>query len=60
MSIYSDYKAGALEDKEYHNLSARENRKERYIDEWERYAYEDEDLVIDNDDYPYGYNPWQE
>ena len=60
MSIYSDYKVGALSDDEFRNLSIRENRKEQYIDEWERYAYEDEDLVIDDDEYPYGYNPWQE
>ena len=57
MSIHSDKKAGALSDDEFRNLSIRENRKERYIDEWERYAYEDEDLVIDDDEYPYGYNP---
>lgn len=59
MSIYSDYKVGALSDDEYDNLCAIENRKERaYIDEWERLA--DEDLVIDDDEYPYGRNDWQE
>lgn len=60
MSIYSDYKVGALSDDEYDNLCAHENRKERYIDDFERYAYDDEDLVIDDDEYPYGYNPWME
>ena len=51
MSIYSDYKVGALTDDEFDSLSARENRKERreYIDDWERYAEEDS-LVIDIDD----------
>ena len=60
MSIYSDYKVGALSDDEFNNLCAIENRKERYIDDFERYA--DEDLVIEGDDYidEYGYNPWQE
>lgn len=64
MSIYSDYKVGAMDDIEFHNACARENRRDRYerereyIDAWEQYA--EEDLVIDDDDYPYGYNPWQE
>lgn len=56
MSIHSDKKVGALSD----DTSIRKNGKEQYIDEWERYAYEDEDLVIDDDEYPYGYNPYQE
>ena len=63
MSIYSDYKVGALSDSDYKFLAERENRRERaYIDDFERYAYEDEDLVIDEDEdeYPYGYCPWQE
>lgn len=59
ISIYSDYKVGALSDEEYHNLCAIENRRERYIDDFERYAEED-DLVIDDEDYPLGYNPYQE
>lgn len=59
ISIYSDYKVGALDDVEFHNLCVEENARERaYIDEWERLA--DEDLVIDDDDYPYGRNDWQE
>lgn len=60
MSLYSDKKCGALSDNEYKFLAARESRKEReYIDDFERYA-EEEDLVIDYDEYPYGYCPWQE
>lgn len=30
MSIYSDYKVGALSDEEYDSLCAWENRKDRY------------------------------
>lgn len=49
MSIYSDYKVGALSDDEFRNMCIRENRRERqeYIDEWERYAETDDELVID-------------
>lgn len=48
MSIYSDYKVGALSDDEFRNMCIRENRQEReYIDEWEKYAEEDDELVID-------------
>lgn len=49
MSIYSDYKVGALSDDEFRNMCILENRRERqeYIDEWERYAEEDDELVID-------------
>lgn len=51
MSIYSDYKCGALSESDYRWLSARESRKERYIDEWERLAEESEDYY----DYEDGY-----
>ena len=61
MSAYSDYKVGALSEHEYRNSCTRENRREReYIDEWERYAEEDDLVVDDEDDYPYGFNPYQE
>ena len=33
MSIYSDYKVGALSDEEFEWLAARENRRERYYGE---------------------------
>ena len=52
MSVYSDYKCGALSEREFSSLAARENRKEReYVDEWERLYYEDDntDLVIDTE-----------
>lgn len=49
MSMFSDYKRGALSDDEFRSLAARENRKERdYIDDFERYA-EEEDLIIDTE-----------
>ena len=47
MSVYSDYKCGALSDADYEWLSAREARRERYLDEWERYELEGEE---DDDD----------
>ena len=50
ISVYSDYKCGALSESDYKWLSARENRKERYIDEWERLelGYEaDDELELD-------------
>ena len=57
MSIFSDYKVGALSDFEFEEKCKRMNR----IDRWER---EQEDLVIDDDeddeDYPLGFNPYQE
>ena len=60
MSIFSDYRVGAIDDREFRNECIRMNREEReYIDDLERHM--DEDLVIDNDDeYPMGYNPYQE
>lgn len=54
MSIYSDYKGGALSETEYHNLCVQENARDRYereheyIDDFERYA--EEDLVIESED----------
>lgn len=47
MSVYSDWKCGALSDSDYKWLSDREARRERYLDEWERYELEGEK---DNDD----------
>ena len=48
MSIYSDYKCGALTEEEYHGHCVRVNREEReWIDEWERMEYESEER--DND-----------
>lgn len=55
MSIYSDYKVGALDEVEYHNMCVEENARDRYerehmyIDEWERYAEED-DLVMESEE----------
>ena len=41
MSMYSDYKCGALSENEFSSLAARENRQERaYIDDFEKYAEE--------------------
>lgn len=57
MSIYSDYKVGALTDEEFDHYGAIENRRDRwerthdYIDDFERGYYEqDEDLVIESED----------
>lgn len=54
MSVYSDYKVGALSETEYHNLCVEENARERYereyIDDFERGFYEQEDLVIESED----------
>lgn len=48
MSIFSDYKVGALSDFEFEQACRRMNREDRgYIDEWERYAETDDELVID-------------
>lgn len=33
MSMYSDYKVGALSDVEFHNLCVEENMRERYNEE---------------------------
>ena len=33
MSMYSDYKVGALSDVEFHNLCVEENMRERYYEE---------------------------
>ena len=47
MSIFSEYRVGALSDIEFHNACMRMNREERdYVDEWEQYA---DDLTIDLD-----------
>lgn len=44
MSIYSDYKCGALSEDEFHSLAAWKNRRERaYVDEFERLYYKDEE-----------------
>ena len=51
MSIFSDYKVGALTDEEFDNLAAEENRRERiaweherdYIDDFERMECEEGD-----------------
>lgn len=47
MSIYSDYKCGALSDAEFRDECIRENRRDRYereyIDDFERMFYESED-----------------
>ena len=65
MSYISDFLASDGSEEayqEYKQAAARENRVEREtIRDWERNAYENVDLVIDNDDeYPMGYNPYQE
>lgn len=33
MSMYSDYKCGAMTETEFHNACVRENLKDRYFDE---------------------------
>lgn len=43
MSIYSDYKVGALSDDEYDSLCAWENRRERY----EREHEDDEEQEVE-------------
>jgi len=44
MSIFSDYKVGALSDLEFKQECRRMNREEReYIDDFERYAEEHDD-----------------
>ena len=54
MSVYSDYKVGALSETEYQNLCVRENARDRcereYIDDFERGFYEQEDLVIESEE----------
>ena len=56
MSIYSDFKVGAITQEEFDNYGAFENRRDRYerehqyIDDFERYA-DDEDLVIESEGY---------
>lgn len=45
MSIYSDYKVGALDEQEFHDLCARENRRELAFDKatyWGDIPEEDE------------------
>ena len=43
MSIFSDYKVGALSDWEFEQECKRMNREEReYIDDFERYAEEED------------------
>ena len=46
MSIYSDYKVGALSDNEFKSLCAKENVKERFEldNDWEGYADDDDNL----------------
>ena len=61
MSIYSDYKCGALSDDEYRNICNRENARERaYVDDFERLYEEEADEEIDEEENPLGFNPWQE
>ena len=53
MSIYSDYKVGALSDEEFEWLAAREDRMERYWDERasEELYYHDDDERDEEDEY---------
>lgn len=46
MSIYSDYKAGALTDEEFRNLAAMENNKARF----EEHQEEPERIRDDQED----------
>ena len=49
MSIFSDYKVGALSDVEFHNACVEMNAQDRwereheYIDDFEKYAEENDD-----------------
>jgi len=51
MSIYSDYKCGAMSDWEYRQACARENRKEREYEQdiFERETYSRSEDHNDND-----------
>ena len=65
MSYISDFLASEGTEEDYldfRNAAARENRMEREsIKDWEGYAYENGDLEIDyEEDYPLGFNPYQE
>lgn len=56
MSIFSDYKVGALSDWEFEQEGRRMNREDRwerehYIDEWDRLADEDSGDYDEYDDY---------
>lgn len=53
MSVFSDYKAGALSEVEFHNACVEMNARDR----WER-EHEWDDLVLDDDceDYEEGEN----
>lgn len=51
MSIYSDYKCGAISEQEFRDCGIRENRRERqWLDEWERLCEEGDDEIQDTDD----------
>lgn len=51
MSIYSDYKVGALTDEEFKRLAAIEDRRERYYEEREtEREYWNDDDEVDEDD----------
>ena len=43
MSMYSDYRVGALTEEEFDNLCVEENMRDRYEREHEYDDYEDED-----------------
>lgn len=62
MSIYSDYKVGAMDDVEFHNACVEENMRDRWEREHEYDGYDNGDLEIDYeyDEYPLGFNPYQE
>ena len=53
MSIFSDYKVGALSDVEFHNACVEMNARDRYerehIDDWEMYAESEDEDESDND-----------
>lgn len=50
MSVYSDYKCGAITEQEYKGHCVRVNRQEReWVDDWERLYEEGEDEVQDTD-----------
>ena len=52
MSIYSDYKCGALTDEEFRSLAAEENRREKAAAEAEeRGFWPDEELDQDEDEW---------